>query len=209
MAITKNRIGTLAMRPAQGDYAGARYLATDLGIEYEWNGGAWIDVSSASAEDVHRSFLSGAMTTTASRVTTSGFPRVSLPAAGTTSVFIGAFEVPLAWFQYGLRCVFGFTNDHSAGGNVRFTTVLRSVNIGLQTLSAATALINSTFTASAPGINGGVGLQPLNNFDPVDIVQGAFGTVFALEITRLGDDAADTLAGPVGITAATFLRADA
>lgn len=42
MPEVKGRIGSLADRPNRGDFLGARYTAVDAGLDYEWNGAAWL-----------------------------------------------------------------------------------------------------------------------------------------------------------------------
>jgi len=134
-------------------------------------------------------------------VTTSAFPRWQLPATGTTAVITPSFNCPTWYVASDVHI--GVSNDHSATGNVRIRTILREVDIG-QAMSAAGTISDVTTTVAAPGINGGVSIwQPAVS---VTFTPGGLGSIYSLELQRLGDDGADTLAGPVGILAIGFKR---
>jgi hypothetical protein len=151
------------------------------------------------SEDI--SFNALEMFSTATIVATNGFPRFSLPDAATTVIQTGWFNCP-QWYR-AIDIHFGVSNDHSATGNVRLQTRLVECDIG-QALSAAGELHNSTQTFAAPAANGGVGIMvPVAS---VTFTPGFFGSVYFCEITRLGNDGADTLAGPLGFGAVGFLR---
>lgn len=138
---------------------------------------------------------------TATIVRTNGFPRLSMPDAATTVIGTGWFNCP-QWYK-AIDIHLGCTNDHSASGNVRLQTRLVECDIG-QALSAAGEIHNSTQTFAAPGANGGMGIiVPVAS---VTFTPGFFGSVYYCEITRLGNDGADTLAGPLGLGAIGFLR---
>jgi len=134
-------------------------------------------------------------------VTTTGFPRWQLPATGTTVLLSRVFNCPV-WYQAS-DIHLGVSNDHTATGNVRLRTILRECDIG-QAMSAAGTISDVTATFAAPGANGVLGIiVPVAS---VTFTPGFFGSVYSVEIQRLGDDGADTLAGPLGILAVGFLR---
>jgi hypothetical protein len=134
-------------------------------------------------------------------VTTSGYPRWQLPATGTTAVITPSFNCPTWYVATDVHL--GVSNDHTATGNVRIRSILREVDIG-QALSAAATISDVTVTLASPAANGGVGIMvPVAT---VSFTPGFFGSIYSLELQRLGDDGADTLAGPLGIIAIGFKR---
>jgi Major tropism determinant N-terminal domain len=134
--------------------------------------------------------------------TASSFPRFTLPDGATTSVFIGGFNMP-SWYK-AIDIHFGFVNDHSAAGDVRWRTILREVDVG-EAVTAGTVIHDVSMTIPAGGAGGlGVGQTATSvTFNP-----GGFGQVYGFEIQRIGGDGADTLAGPVGLVAVGFGRID-
>ncbi len=151
-------------------------------------------------EDV--AFAAAEMASTAAMNTANGFPRLTFPDAATTSAHV-LFNCP-DWYA-ACDIHFGWVNDHNATGNVRWQAEMREVDIG-GTIAAGEAIHGPTaFTEASPN-PGGLGLaQPAVRipFNP-----GLFGSVYTCTITRLGTDAADTLAGPVGLFAVGFTRVD-
>jgi len=150
-------------------------------------------------EDV--SFNALEMHSTAAVTVTNGFPRFTLPDAASTTVYTGWFNCP-QWYK-AIDIHLGVTNDHTATGNVRIQTVLKECDIG-EALSAAGTLHTSTQTFASPGANGVAGvIVPVAS---LTFTPGFFGSVYYCEVTRLGSDGADTLAGPLGLGAIGFLR---
>jgi hypothetical protein len=141
------------------------------------------------------------------RVNTNRVPRIQLPATGTSSIYIGPIGFPVWWFQRGILFGFDVVNDHSSGGNVRFRHRLQQNNVG-GAIASATLPLDVTETATAPGA-GVLTTLLVNSGAATPITPGGFGSLFSFELTRLGDDGADTLGGPISIAEFVFLAASA
>lgn len=153
-----------------------------------------------ATEDI--SFSPPEMTSTATLTTTSSFPRFTLPDAATTSVFVGAFNFPNWWQSVDIH--YGWSNDHTATGNVRIRVILKEVDAAAESLSAGATIADSSNTHSSGAANGGSMLAI--GVASVALTRGAFGSFYGLELQRVGADAADTLAGPMGLLAIGFSR---
>jgi hypothetical protein len=139
------------------------------------------------------------------RVNTNRVPRIQFPATGTSTIYIGAKGFPTFWFNRGMKFGFDCVNDHSSGGNVRMQFILQQNDIG-GTIAGASTPLNVTETMTAPGA-GGIVTQLINSGATTTITPGGFGSLFTFQITRLGDDAADTLGGPFSIAEFVYLAA--
>jgi hypothetical protein len=136
-----------------------------------------------------------------------GFPRVNLPDGVTTNVYMG-FEVEEWWLDSTIGVYFEWVNDHTTTGDVRFDCDIKECDIATQALTAAGTIATRTFTETSPAANvpttsivGGTIIGTTISFDP-----GAFASFYVLRISRVGGDAADTLAGPVGLLFASMTR---
>lgn len=151
----------------------------------------------------------GAMASpTASMVFTGGCPGWSMPATGQTDVYV-TMEIPEYWLGHRLGISFEWINDHSGTGNVRFEFQCKEVDIFIDTLAGAGSPINYQSTQDA----GNAGTTRTTAIANAAIQQGTmpftpgiFANFYPLRISRLGDDAADTLGGPVRIVAASWFR---
>jgi len=139
-----------------------------------------------------------------------GFPRLNMPAGDTTDAYM-IFEVEEWWLHSTIGVYFEWANDHTATGDVRWSCDVKQVDIG-SALSTAVTLSTRTFTISGVPANGGTTTSIVGSVlqgNPVDLSDpgpGAFASFYRLRISRLGADAADTLAGPVGLIAASMTR---
>lgn len=141
-----------------------------------------------------------AMHSTAAYSVTSGFPRLVFPDAATTDAYV-TLGVPSYWTV--LSVGFDWTNDHTATGNVRWQFTLRGNDVGGVITTVETNNV-VTSTLASPAANGG----HITNIMQTDlaVTHGAFGTLWALQMTRLGGDGADTLAGSVGLMEVVIIR---
>lgn len=143
---------------------------------------------------------SNAQFSTAAMSVTSGYPRFIFPDAATTTAYM-TMGFPPYWSSVTIG--FDWTNDHSATGNVRWSFTFRGNDMGGV---ITTSEINQTVAVTQPAAAANGGHRTDIMWTDLPIVHGAFGTLWALEMSRLGGDAADTLAGPVGFMEAVFLR---
>lgn len=136
-----------------------------------------------------------------------GFPRVNLPDGVTTHVYIG-FEVEEWWLDSTIGVYFEWVNDHSTTGNVRFDCDIKECDIATEALTAAAIIRARTFTETAPAANLATTSIVARAADsiPCSFHPGPFASFYVLRISRLGADAADTLAGPVGLLFASMTR---
>jgi hypothetical protein len=143
------------------------------------------------------------MFSSATMLTTNNFPRLSLPNAVDTSVFVGGFNFPI-WYENsgGVDIHIGWTNEGAdVVGNVLFAWNVRQVNIG-QAMSAGT-LISTGFNTFAPPANGFLTVTQLDL--QIDLVADlGFGYVLGVELARLGTQGADTIANAIGLCAIGF-----
>lgn len=143
----------------------------------------------------------------ASRVRTNGLSRISLPAAGTSNVYY-TMTVPEWWLAGRMNVIVDFINDHNAGGNVRMQFEMKEIDLVTTDtlLTARTETATVTWPAPPAGTitTGSIFSQnplflPWSGMGEFQFVPSPAASVYALRITRLGDDGADTLAGPIGI----------
>jgi hypothetical protein len=118
------------------------------------------------------------------------------------------FEVEEWWLDSTIGVYFEWVNDHSAGGDVRFDCSIKECDIATETLAAAGVIATQTFTATAPAANTSTTaiVASIINGNPVTFDPGVFASFYSLRISRLGGDALDTLAGPIGLVAASMTR---
>lgn len=136
-----------------------------------------------------------------------GFPRLNMPDGVTTHAYT-IFEVEEWWLDSTIGVYFEWSNDHSAGGNVRWDMEIKECDIATQTLAAAGVIATKTATFAAPNPNiatTGI-LGRVLDGNPISFNPGPFASFYVLRISRLGADGADTLAGPVGLIAASMTR---
>jgi hypothetical protein len=136
-----------------------------------------------------------------------GFPRVYCPQGVTTDVY-AIFEVEEWWLRSTIGVYFEWVNDHTTTGDVRFDCSIKECDIGTQTLAAAGVIGSRTVTVTSPAANTATTtvVASVANGNPVSFNPGTLASFYSLRITRLGADAADTLAGPIGIIAASMTR---
>lgn len=136
-----------------------------------------------------------------------GFPRVYCAQGETTNVYT-IFEVEEWWLRSTIGVYFEWANDHSAGGNVRFQCEILECDIGTEALADADVIGTRTFTETAPTAGRATTsiVASVANGNPCSFAPGALAAFYSLRISRLGADAADTLAGPIGIIAASMTR---
>jgi hypothetical protein len=165
-----------------------------------WNSLDWVDMRGGE------SISSTEMHTTASRISTNRVPRIVMPATGTTSAIVGPKGFPTYWFGRSIVMGFDWVNDHTATGDVRFRFILQENNIG-GSIQSPDTVHDETVTIAAPAANGGIITNLVNSGNTVTLSPGAFGSLYTFEFQRLGDDAADTLAGPMGLAEFVFIAA--
>ena len=136
-----------------------------------------------------------------------GFPRVNLPADVTTDVYM-IFEVEEWWLDSTIGVYFEWCNDHTGVGDVRFDCEIKECDIATEALTAADMIASRVFTATTLAANVPTTsiVASVINGNPCSFDPGPFASFYSLRISRLGADAADTLAGPVGLIAASMTR---
>jgi hypothetical protein len=134
-----------------------------------------------------------------------GFPRLSCPDGDTTDVYV-IFEVEEWWLDSTIGVYFEWVNDHTTTGGVDFEVAIKECDIGTQTLAAAGTIATRTFTEPSPAANISTTsiVASVANGNPCSFSPGALASFYVLRITRFG--AADALAGPIGIVAASMTR---
>jgi hypothetical protein len=143
----------------------------------------------------------------AARVRTNGLSRISLPAAGTSNVYY-TITVPEWWLAGRMNVLIDFINDHTTTGNVRMQFEMKEIDLVSSDtlLTARSEAATATWSAPAAGTltTGSIfSLNPIflpwSGMGEFQFVPSPAASVYALRITRLGDDPLDTLAGPIGI----------
>jgi len=137
-----------------------------------------------------------------------GFPRLHCPAGITTDVY-AIFEVEEWWLESTIGVYFEWVNDHSATGVVRFDCDIRQVKIGTQ--GPLTSTVLASRTVDVPDVPANLStttiVSSVANGNPTDLGDpGPLASFYRLRISRLGGHANDTLAGPIGIVAASMTR---
>jgi hypothetical protein len=136
-----------------------------------------------------------------------GFPRVNMVADATTDVYM-IMEIEEWWLDSTIGVYFEWCNDHTTTGDVRFDCEIKECDIAVETLASADVIATRTFTATTLAANTPTTsiVASIANGNPVTFDPGPFASFYVLRISRLGADAADTLAGPVGLIAASMTR---
>jgi len=137
-----------------------------------------------------------------------GFPRLNCAKDVTTDIYT-IFECEEWWLDSTIGVYFEWVNDHSATGVVRWDCDIRQVNIGTQGPLTSTSLASRTVDVPDVPANRSTTtiVASVANGNPVDLSNpGAFASFYSLRITRQGAHANDTLAGPVGLVAASMTR---
>lgn len=138
-----------------------------------------------------------------------GFPRINMPADVTTDVYVG-FEVEEWWLDSTIGVYYEWVNDHTTTGDVRWDCQIKECDIATETLATADVIASRTFTHAGPtpGANTATTsiVASVINGNPCSFDPGVFASFYVLRISRLGVDAADTLAGPVGLLFASMTR---
>lgn len=133
---------------------------------------------------------------TATEVVTNSYPRLSLPDAATTTIGT-AFVVPPTWSTMNLG--FYWTQEAAGAGNVRWELAVKKTDTFIDNINEAFAS-DQLVTLAAPGTQGVVtattAADPVTNFSAIG---GAFGNCFAMTLSRIGADAADTYVGAVAV----------
>lgn len=165
------------------------------GDETQWNEiASWLNAGGyiIDQNQLGRSYPAGALAPSAGLALNvgSGFPRWTFPANVTSSLYLN-FGVPGWWNS--LRLGYDLVND-GANGNIKFLYTLKGCNAG-QAVAAASTFYTASPLEPAPvtGVH-----STLLIADPISITHGPFGTLWSLELTRLGGDVSDT-AGDIGI----------
>lgn len=133
----------------------------------------------------------GILTTIAGTPTeavTNGVPRLSLPAAGTTTVAFN-YAPPKWWNFSGFGLVW---TTAVATNNFRLRLDVKKFHIGADNISEA-VFATTTYTLAADTV--GLVKYDVDRLAAINTIPDAFGSVYTFSITRLGDDAADTNTG--------------
>lgn len=140
-----------------------------------------------------------------------GFPRINMPDGVTTDAYT-IFEVEEWWLDSTIGVYFEWVNDHTSTGDVRWDCEIKECDIATEALTSAGVIATRTFThdgsGGTPAANRATTsiVGSVANGNPISFHPGAFASFYSLRISRLGADAADTLAGPVGLLAASMTR---
>lgn len=163
----------------------------------------------AGIEREARFFPSGSMMSPTAQINFGdGFPRLNMAKDVTTDAYM-IFEVEEWWLDQTIGVYFEWVNDHTTTGDVRWDCDVKEVDIGTQTLAAATTLVSRTFTQASDSANEALTsiVGSVANGNAITLVRNSpLASFYVLRVSRLGADAADTLAGPVGLLAASMTR---
>lgn len=151
-------------------------------------------------EDI--AFAATEMFSAAAMATGSSYPRLTFPDAASTSAFVGAFNFP-DWYDAGTDIHISFVNDAAGAGNARISWTMRQVNVG-GSVAGGTVVSTGTSTIAMP--NPGDASVAVLDASVLPAGGAFFGYAYGIEITRLGADGADTLAGNFGLAAVGFSR---
>lgn len=152
---------------------------------------------------------SGMYSPTGTIVVSSGCPVMQLADAATTDVYV-TIELEEWWLVGSINIPFEWANLHSATGNVRFRFQIREYDIASELLSEGDTVMDRTVTLASPAANGGTTTGVIAGVSfgfPFIPSPGPLASFYVLQITRLGSDGADTLAGPCGLVATSWGRA--
>lgn len=125
-------------------------------------------------------------------------PRIELPAAVTTQVYVGGFNFPSWYLEHGVDLHVVYTNEGAGAQQSTWGWNLRQTNMG-QAMSAGTLI--STGLANLPTPGNGVATVAVLDSD-IQITPGGLGYILGLEIGRIGG--ADSLANSIGLVAVGF-----
>jgi hypothetical protein len=144
-------------------------------------------------------------------LTTNGVHRVVLPNGATTTAF-ATIEIEEWWLKDTLNVGFEWVNEAAGVGDIRWQWQIRTVDIFVDTLAAAAIPINRTLTKASvgAGVSGTEIIAAAGVGFPLDMREnaGILGSFYSVGITRIGGDAADTLAGDVSIIGVSYGRSD-
>lgn len=139
---------------------------------------------------------------------TNGFAYLVLPDAVTTDLYF-TIEIEEWWLTSTLGIYMEWANLHTATGDVRWEYEFKECDIATETLAQADVVGSRTVTVASPSANGGtttsVCFQQAAGF-PATMNPGPIASFYSLRISRLGGDAADTLAGDVAFIATNYTR---
>jgi hypothetical protein len=139
-----------------------------------------------------------------------GLYRLQFPNAVTSSIYY-TMTVPEWWLAGEMNVLWDLINDHSdATGNVRMTYTVKEIDLAIGGDTPATArTVTATVSHGVPnagtlttGIICGAdpaGFFPWSGMTAFQFVPATAGSIYALQITRIGGDAADTFGGSIGI----------
>lgn len=136
-----------------------------------------------------------------------GLYRLQLPDAVTSSAYY-TMTVPEWWLAGKFNILMDFINDAAGAGNVRLQFTLKEIDLVSSDTPATARTETATATWAAPAA-GTITTGCIFSANPIFLpwsgmaaftpVPSPAGSVYALQITRLGSDGADTLAGSIGI----------
>jgi hypothetical protein len=130
---------------------------------------------------------------------TNGMFRVTFPDAATTTVGFTYF-VPLWWNTFSVNYIW---TSESGTGNVRWQTDVKKIDLFIDNISEAVFATNQQTVASGTA---GVPTATLDSPNNVNSTGGTFGSMYGIQISRLGADAADTLAAAAGLISVYLIR---
>jgi hypothetical protein len=137
---------------------------------------------------------------TATLIAGNGVPRWSFPDAATTTLGM-SFATPRSWNTF--QVAFVWTAEGGAGGNVRWQVDIKKLDIFIDNISEA-VFATGVGNDAAPTI----GVLSLVSGRPtgVNATAGALGTMYGIQVSRIGADAGDTLAAAAGLFQVLILR---
>lgn len=137
-----------------------------------------------------------------------GFSYLILPDGVTTDLYF-TIEIEEWWLKSSIGIFMEWANIHTATGNVRWQYEFKECDIALETFAQADVVQSFTTTEASPVANGGTTTAILfsqASGRPITFNPGGIAAFYSLRISRLGGDAADTLAGPVAFIATNMTR---
>lgn len=144
------------------------------------------------------SFLS-TISGTPGTAATNGIFRVTLPDAATTTVGFN-YIVPTWWNTFSVSTLW---TSESGTGNVRWQVDVKKIDLLIDNISEAVFATQSATVASGTA---GVPAITLDVPTNINSTPGAAGSMYGVQISRIGADAADTLAAAAGILAVNLSR---
>jgi len=201
VSLTKDRIGLLANRPGGARPPGARYFATDTHQDFEWNGGAWIEVPPVSFDKIVFKANEFVADAGASLVLNNHYPVWSF-ASGVTQGISAAMTFPPGWDKFHIG--FTYVNLGAGSGDIRWQVQMWNFAINLD-LTSESPYIDLTPTPVAAGVQNRVSA----GFLALDQLASPafFGSEFGIRVARVGGGP-DTLGNAAGVGIVTMNRAD-